>query len=184
MFRIIIKKEEEENKTKQKHKKKVADKCFLQDYNANTALVPWILDEFSYYFETPYNETSSSFPNCKIDRPAVTSANGRMGIVNHMLHFDIFGIQIPNWLAANTTNSIASINNQAALCSGLYGRAPNVVLVSCFILVQNSYVLDVQHTLCCRERDCLTDRTTLASSWTTLTWETRWVLKISSTDCR
>lgn len=104
--------------------------CFCLDYHADTSAVPWILDEFSYYFETPYNETDSSFPDCDIDRPSGTDGDGRMGIVNHMLHIDIFGIQIPNRLAADKTNSVASIGAQASICEGLYGRAPNAVLVS------------------------------------------------------
>lgn len=102
-----------------------------KDYNANTASVPYILDEFSYYFETAYDVTNASFPDCAIDRPSGASASGRMGIVNHMLHIEIFGIQIPNEIAAGTTNSAGSIGSQASLCEGLYGRAPNVVLVSC-----------------------------------------------------
>jgi hypothetical protein len=101
------------------------------DYNADTSSVPYILDEFSYYFETHYDVTDSSFPDCSIDRPSGASGDGRMGIVNHMLHLEILGIQIPDELAADTTNSVDSINAQAAICEGLYGRAPNVVLVSC-----------------------------------------------------
>lgn len=96
--------------------------------------MPWILDEFSYYFETPYNETNASFPECTIDRPSGASANGRMGIVNHMLHDELLGIEWPDTGALETTNSVASIAAQAGICEGLYGRAPNVVLVSDFPL--------------------------------------------------
>lgn len=99
------------------------------DYNADTSSVPYILDEFSYYFETHYDVTDSSFPDCSIDRPSGASGDGRMGIVNHMLHLEILGIQIPDELAADTTNSVGSISAQAAICEGLYGRAPNVVLL-------------------------------------------------------
>lgn len=101
-----------------------------KDYNANTSSVPYILDEFSYYFETHYDVTNSSFPDCSIDRPSGSNGSGRMGIVNHMLHFEIFGIQIPDEIAAGTTNSVKSISAQASICEGLYGRNPNVVLVS------------------------------------------------------
>lgn len=100
------------------------------DYNADTSSVPYILDEFSYYFETHYDVTDSSFPDCSIDRPSGASGDGRMGIVNHMLHLEILGIQIPDELSADTTNSVDSISAQAAICEGLYGRDPNVVLVS------------------------------------------------------
>lgn len=54
-----------------------------------------------------------------------------MGIVNHFLDLDIFGIKIPAREKAGTTNAATgrgSIGAQAALCAGMYGRAPNVVL--------------------------------------------------------
>lgn len=53
-----------------------------------------------------------------------------MGLVNHMLHDEIFDIQWPNEGDADTTNSVASITAQTGICQGLYGRTPNVVLVS------------------------------------------------------
>lgn len=92
--------------------------------------MPYILDEFSYYYETAYNVTDDSFPDCNIDRPSGASADGRMGIVNHMLHDEIFDIQWPDKSSTATTNSVDSITAQAGLCESSYGRAPNVVLVS------------------------------------------------------
>ncbi|KAJ4423635.1 hypothetical protein N0V82_001658 [Gnomoniopsis sp. IMI 355080] len=101
------------------------------DYHANTVQVPYILDEFAYYFETPYNETvaSHNFTDCTIDRPAGASADGRMGLVNHMMHLEFLGIQIPDEGSAGATNSPASIVAQSSVCKGLYGREPNVVLL-------------------------------------------------------
>ncbi|KAK2615725.1 hypothetical protein N8I77_002459 [Diaporthe amygdali] len=99
------------------------------DYNMDTATTPYILDEFAYYFETSYEVTDDSFPDCNIDRPSGASANGRMGLVNHMLHIEILGIQIPDLVKADDTNSLNSIDAQAGICEGLYGRAPNVVLL-------------------------------------------------------
>lgn len=92
--------------------------------------MPYILDEFSYFYETAYNVTDESFPDCAIDRPAGASADGRMGIVNHMLHNEIFDIQWPDKSSLDTTNSMDSITAQTGMCQGLYGRTPNVVLVS------------------------------------------------------
>ena len=122
-----------------------------KDYNADTSSVAYILDEFSYYFETPYDETNASFPDCTIDRPSGASADGRMGLVNHMLHIEILGIQIPNQAAADTTNSVDSIDAQAAICEGLYGRTPNVVLVSCplILLVSDVRCLASGTDACC-----------------------------------
>ncbi|KAJ5787986.1 hypothetical protein N7457_002976 [Penicillium paradoxum] len=101
------------------------------DYGADTKQVDYIQDEFAYYFETAYDVTDSSFSSCSIDRPAGAAGTGRMGIVNHFLDLDLFGVKIPAREKADTTNAamgLGSIGAQAALCAGLYGRAPNVVL--------------------------------------------------------
>ncbi|KAL1979877.1 hypothetical protein VTN96DRAFT_5035 [Rasamsonia emersonii] len=102
------------------------------DYGADMKTVPYILDEFAYYFETPYDVTNASFPDCSINRPPGASADGRMYIVNHFLDVDVLGALIPDREAADTTNAATgngSIGAQAALCESLYGRPPNVVLV-------------------------------------------------------
>ncbi|CAN8105745.1 unnamed protein product [Discula destructiva] len=116
------------------------------DYNANTTEVPWILDEFSYYFETPYDETreSHNFTDCLIDRPAGASATGRMGLVNHMMHLEFFGIQIPDEDAADVTNSVATVAAQSSICEGLYGLAPNVVLLD---YIDKGDAMDAQNVL-------------------------------------
>ncbi|KAJ9141696.1 PLC-like phosphodiesterase [Pleurostoma richardsiae] len=101
----------------------------FMDYHSDTTAVPYILDEFSYYFETPYDTTDASFPQCTLDRPAGAAAGGRMFIMNHMLDVEILGIKVPNRLEAPTTNSENSILAQADLCASLYGRVPNVVLL-------------------------------------------------------
>lgn len=97
--------------------------------------VPYILDEFTYFFETPYDVTDPNFAECTIDRPAGASADGRMYIVNHFLDLDIAGIDIPDNSADDTTNAatgVGSIGAQVAICLGLYGRAPVGVLVDYF----------------------------------------------------
>ena len=103
------------------------------DSGANTQQYPYILDEFSYFFETPYDTTDPSFPECTIDRPAGGSPTGRMYIVNHFLDTDLGGgILVPNEPAAGTTNAATgdgSIGAQSTLCEGIYGYAPKGVLV-------------------------------------------------------
>ena len=97
--------------------------------------VPYILDEFSYFFETPYDTLDPTFPECTIDRPAGAKADGRMYIVNHFLDVELDGIDIPDRSALPQTNAaegVGSIGAQADLCIGLYGRAPVGVLVDFF----------------------------------------------------
>ena len=94
--------------------------------------VPYILDEFIYFFETPFDTLDPKFPECTIDRPAGAKADGRMYIVNHFLDVEWLGIDIPDRTALNTTNAatgVGSIGAQADLCIGLYGRAPFGMLV-------------------------------------------------------
>ena len=104
----------------------------LIDYHADTSSVPYILDEFgSYIFETPYDTTDKTFPECTLDRPAGASPDGRMFIVNHFLDYGVFGITFPDQIDASVTNSVSSILAQSDICFGDYGRLPNFVLVSC-----------------------------------------------------
>ena len=105
------------------------------DYGANTALVPYILDEFAFFFETPYDTTDPTFPECNIDRPPGANADGRMYIVNHFLDLNLSGILIPDVPADNETNAATgsgSIGAQIDLCEVLYHRAPKGVLVDNF----------------------------------------------------
>ncbi|PYH82946.1 PLC-like phosphodiesterase [Aspergillus uvarum CBS 121591] len=102
------------------------------DYGADATAVPYILDEFAYFFETPYDVTDASFPTCSIDRPSGASATGRMYIVNHFLDVDILGILIPDREHAAETNAVSSegsIGAQADLCLSIYGQLPNVILL-------------------------------------------------------
>ncbi|RAL00519.1 uncharacterized protein BO80DRAFT_356784 [Aspergillus ibericus CBS 121593] len=102
------------------------------DYGADASTVPYILDEFAYFFETPYDVTDATFSNCSIDRPAGASATGRMYIVNHFLDVDILGILIPDRERAPETNAVSgsgSIGAQSDLCESMYGRLPNFLLL-------------------------------------------------------
>ncbi|KAJ5325790.1 uncharacterized protein N7506_008892 [Penicillium brevicompactum] len=117
------------------------------DYGANTTKVDYIQDEFAHYFETAYDVTDASFSSCSIDRPSGASATGRMGLVNHFLDVDIFGVKVPARDKADTTNAASgkgSIGAQATSCEGLYGRAPNVVLAD---FVDKGEVIKAQRSL-------------------------------------
>ncbi|PYH89901.1 PLC-like phosphodiesterase [Aspergillus ellipticus CBS 707.79] len=117
------------------------------DYGADASTVPYILDEFAYFFETAYDVTDSSLSNCSIDRPAGASATGRMYIVNHFLDVDILGILIPDRLRAPETNAVSgdgSIGSQASLCDSMYDRLPNFILLD---FVDQGQPIDAQSEL-------------------------------------
>lgn len=93
--------------------------------------MPFILDEFQYYAETPFDTTDKDFPQCDIDRPPKAPIDGRMLIVNHFLDIELLpGVLIPDVASADRTNSVSSILAQSDLCYGNFKRVPNVVLVS------------------------------------------------------
>ena len=55
-----------------------------------------------------------------------------MYIVNHFLDISIFGIDVPDTAADETTNAATgsgSIGAQTSLCQGIYGRGAKGVLV-------------------------------------------------------
>ncbi|KAF2771800.1 PLC-like phosphodiesterase [Teratosphaeria nubilosa] len=109
------------------------------DYEADESVVPYVLDEFAYFFETPYDTTDPAFSECTLDRPSggAAEADGRMYIVNHFLDTDVLdtGILVPDDEADYTTNAATgngSIGAQADLCLQEWGRWPKFVLVDMF----------------------------------------------------
>ncbi|KAI1372910.1 PLC-like phosphodiesterase [Hypoxylon crocopeplum] len=102
----------------------------FMDYNMDTSKVPYILDEFAYYFETPFSPTEDNFIQCDVDRPSGAAADGRMFLANHNLNIEILpDILIPDPLEASNTNSIESVTSQTDICMANYGRYPNIVLL-------------------------------------------------------
>ena len=109
------------------------------DYGA-TDTVPHILPEFLYFWETPFDMTDPSFPQCIIDRPGSAADNPevayqRMYIVNHFLDTEMLGMDIPDRRDAESTNAVGgrdSSDRQVGLCVGLHRRAPKGILVDFF----------------------------------------------------
>ncbi|PGH06873.1 hypothetical protein GX51_02118 [Blastomyces parvus] len=102
------------------------------DYEADMSRVPYILDQFTYYWETPYDTTDPLFLQCKVDRPPDANPDGRMYIVNHYLDIQKVGVLFPDRMSAPKTNAATgkgSIGAQVELCTSIHGRKPNVVLV-------------------------------------------------------
>ena len=110
--------------------------------SSNTA-APYLLDEFTFVFENPYNVTTPSNFSCTTERPstldgqtAAAVSSGRLPLVNHFLdQQDGLGIDTPNTTYIATTNGPSGLGNlqQAASdCAGVYGRAPAFLLVDFF----------------------------------------------------
>ncbi|KAA6410047.1 MAG: hypothetical protein FRX48_06661 [Lasallia pustulata] len=120
---------------------------FFLDYGASPPTYPYILDEFAYFFETPYDTTDPAFAECTLDRPPDASPDGRMYIINHFLDVSFLGVEVPDNAADATTNAatgVGSVGAQADLCVGMYGRAPKGVLVDFW---EKGSVLEAQDRL-------------------------------------
>ncbi|ODH46804.1 hypothetical protein GX48_07103 [Paracoccidioides brasiliensis] len=117
------------------------------DYEANTNRFPYILDQFTYYWETPFDTTDPLFLHCKIDRPPNANPDGRMYIMNHYLDIERIGLLFPDRFSAPRTNAATgkgSIGAQVELCAAMHGRKPNVVLVD---FLNQGDVLRAQDTM-------------------------------------
>lgn len=94
----------------------------FMDYAANQTAVPWILDEFSQMWETPFSPTDAAFP-CTTQRPPGLNRNQsleRMYLANHNLNLQVsvlgLDLLVPNTGVINTTNS-DSLSNTSSLAT-------------------------------------------------------------------
>ncbi|RKF57442.1 PI-PLC X domain-containing protein 1 [Erysiphe neolycopersici] len=94
------------------------------DYGADTTKVPYMLDEFKYFFETAFD------------------------LVNHFLDVNLFGdIVVPDRQSSPRTNAATgpgSIGAQSDLCKQTWGRRPNMILIDYF---GNGDAMTAQNTL-------------------------------------
>ncbi|KAG0177597.1 hypothetical protein DFQ28_004178 [Apophysomyces sp. BC1034] len=103
------------------------------DEESDQTTVPWLMAEFGYAFETPYNNSNESSFSCIIDRPqSPPNPTGIMYVMNHFLYrnIDLGGIPIefPQKGTASVTNS-DSLLKQAQNCTATFGRQPNFLEV-------------------------------------------------------
>ena len=110
------------------------------DTGADSNIAPYILPEFTYFWETPFDTINPSFPQCTIDRPQDIASNAskvsqRMYIMNHYLDTSVLGMFLPNRRDAKKTNAKTgpgSIGAQVDLCVKMHGYKPKGVLVDYF----------------------------------------------------
>ncbi|KAI8981905.1 PLC-like phosphodiesterase [Mycotypha africana] len=104
------------------------------DEGADAKAVPWLMPEWGYVFETPYNNYNESSFNCVIDRPYEPyNPEEVMYVMNHFLYGTLtlgsLLIEIPQKGTANVTNSDSSLLRQAQICQKTFGRQPNFLEV-------------------------------------------------------
>jgi hypothetical protein len=99
----------------------------FMDYQANQTAVPWILDEFSQMWETPFDPTDRSFP-CTVQRPPDLSsqdAKNRLYMMNHNLNqqVSLLGVSLliplkPLLPVTNNVSGYGSLGQSAENCYG------------------------------------------------------------------
>jgi hypothetical protein len=124
---------------------------FFMDYDANQTAVPWMLDEFSQMWETPFDPTNRSFP-CTAQRPpdlSVADARDRLYMINHNLNYDINllgnSLLVPNIPLLNQTNNVTgfgSLGLNADQCNATWDYPPKFLNVD-YYNVGNGSVFEV-----------------------------------------
>ena len=116
----------------------------MKPATAAAASAPYLLDQFTFTFENPFEVTSATNFSCIPHRPlavkgSVTAAlaSNRLSLVNHFLGISLaFGIYIPDAANANLTNSesgvAGNLGDAARECATTFGRQPNFLLVDFF----------------------------------------------------
>ncbi|KAJ7170103.1 PLC-like phosphodiesterase [Mycena filopes] len=99
------------------------------DNAADPTAVPYLIDEFTNVWETPFDVTTSF--DCSVNRTKGDSST-QMYLINHFLDTIMLGSPVPDVVHANVTNAVSgsnSLGDQVATCVATNGRAPNYMLV-------------------------------------------------------
>lgn len=108
------------------------------DYMANQTEYPWLLDEFSQMWETPFDPTDTSFP-CTVERPpdlADADAENRLFMINHNLNLELSilgtSMLVPARADLNVTNAsngTGSLGLSGQNCVAQWNRPPKFLNV-------------------------------------------------------
>lgn len=104
----------------------------LVSFLSNTAdvtRVPYLIDEFSNIWESPYDVTTTF--DCSVNR-TTGDPTTQMFLINHFLDQVILGFPAPFVEGANATNAANGTNSlgeQVQQCVTDHGRVPNFILV-------------------------------------------------------
>lgn len=118
---------------------------FVDSGVEDNSVAPYLMPEFSYIFENPYDVTRANQFVCGANRPsnliaktADAVSSKMMPFMNHFLYENAgLGIQMP--AVANTTitnapsGGLGTLGYHATQCTQEYGRAPTFVLVDYFV---------------------------------------------------
>ncbi|KAF5323599.1 hypothetical protein D9611_005704 [Ephemerocybe angulata] len=101
------------------------------DNQADTAAVPYLLDEFTNVWETQFNVIDVAKFDCSVNRTKGDTGT-QMFLVNHFLDKVLLGQPVPFVEQLNVTNAASgagSLGAHVQTCRDNQGRAPNFLLV-------------------------------------------------------
>ncbi|EFX02467.1 hypothetical protein CMQ_5828 [Grosmannia clavigera kw1407] len=111
----------------------------MLDYKADETVYPWLLDEFSYMWETPFDPLINSGIPCSTQRPPNLSdeqASNMLYLLNHNINIEVSlagqSVLIPAVSIANQTNAATgrnSLGETAEKCREEWTRPPTVLNV-------------------------------------------------------
>ena len=128
----------------------------FMDYMANQTEVPYVLDEFSQMWETPFSPQNISFPCTQQRPPGLNSQQQDLVpyLANHNLNLEISlgssSILIPNFATLDQVNSVSGVGSNGTMgslgamaqdCNITWGRPPAWLLVDYYN--QGNYPGDV-----------------------------------------
>lgn len=115
----------------------------MVDYGGNQQEVPWLLEEWSQMWETPFSPTNRDFP-CTQQRPDGQTkevSRQRMYMANHNLNVEVaiggISLDIPAYNILNETNADKGYGSAGAMagnCTEDWNRPPNFILVDYYNL--------------------------------------------------
>lgn len=114
----------------------------------NPASIPteyaYLMDEFTFIFENPFENVSADNFTCNPNRPSSVQGNvqaaissNRMALTNHFLYKQgLFDIETPDVDQINVTNSpangVGNLGYALSTCNSQYGKLPTFTLVDFF----------------------------------------------------
>ncbi|CEP13571.1 hypothetical protein [Parasitella parasitica] len=109
------------------------------DAEADITQVPWLIDQFSHIFETPYENLDVDSFDCNVDRIAQEmSPNGMMYVMNHFIYGVIevgpLKIEVPFKEKATTVNAKDSLIKHASICSLTFQKRPSFIEVDFYTI--------------------------------------------------
>ncbi|KAG2230666.1 hypothetical protein INT48_008007 [Thamnidium elegans] len=109
------------------------------DAEADSDQVPWLMDQFSRVFETPYDNTDIDAFNCNVDRIGDDlNPDDLMYVMNHFMYANIdlgtIKVQIPLRSKALITNSRESLTKHANNCTDIFQKKPSFIEVDFYTM--------------------------------------------------